>query len=455
MGYSIGGENLDQAGGKIESIVQSIDRSLVAIFDIEGFSKENPKVQAMLVDSFIRMLDKSMKDLAEFKPDAFSTGDGAIVSIGRECAIDSNATKRFLDFVIRFTSSTLQKGLIIRTAVNYSEKDRVIVLDDSVSIQGKYIQIGDTINTAARIINFCDPREIMISKSVFDLLRKLDLEAKYGFHKNERYITKHNEELDTYTYEPSQEEIEYIYSPKSVSHPYKKYGNFPPIKSPTIELFIENGIDFELRKVISSAYESIKSINETKTLMSWNQVLNVLMQLKYDPEDRVYVMSRNDRASGFWTQNRRKLYVDYLRSNAELHDGYINQTRIMVYGGGQNPKPEDDIHHDLKTLHNTNTYYSFPSSQLFKYERLDELIFGFTLSTKYHCAIIPVPSGETIENHRWLGTGRMGEMLRFHKDYNVTDGPLKAIITADKSYVQALIGEFESLLKESQIHKIK
>lgn len=436
--------------------IQEIDRSLVAIFDIEGFSKENPETQVGLVNSFIEYLNKRLKDLQDIKPDAFSTGDGAIVSVGRSCKLDKQTTKLFMDFAIDFALNMLKKGLIIRTAINYSEKDRVLIIDSSEGIQGKYIQIGDTINTAARVITFCEPREIMIHKSVYDYLRKMALEKTYPFFENDPIITKHNVELKTFTYDPVETEQNFLYSPHSPSHRYKKYNYFPPVKSSILKYFMDHGLDFELRNVISNAFRSMRDLNDTMKFVSWHNVLDILMQLRYDPNDSIYVLSRNDRASGFWTQPRKNKYINYLKNNANKYNGYINQTRIMVYddSAAYRLMPKDDIFFDLEKLHNTDTFFSIPSSSLFRYERLAELIFGFTLSKKHKYAIIPIPAPEALENHP-PKLDNIGDALKLYEEYDVTHGPMRAIITADKKYVEELIEEMEKLLKDQQIEKLK
>jgi len=436
--------------------IQEIDRSLVAIFDIEGFSKEGPETQAKLVNSFIALLSENLKGLEDIKPDAFSTGDGAIVSVGRNCELDKHTVKLFMDFVINSALSMLKEGLIIKTAVNYSEKDRVLVIDASANIQGKYIQIGDTINNVARIITFCEPREIIIDASVYGFLRKMGLDKTYPFFKNDPLTTKHNVILNTFTYDPPEDEKDYLYSPHCPSHYYKKFSYFPPVKTSILEYFMQHGLDFELKNVISYAFDSMRELNDTMKFVSWHSVLDVLMQLRYNPKDTVYVLSRNDRASGFWTQPRKNKYINHLKSYAGKYGGYINQTRVLVYDDSEPQRlmPEDDIFFDLQKLHNTNTFFSFPSSCLLKYEKLNGLIFGFTLSTKHKYAIIPIPAPEA------FGTStpkldNIGETLKLYEGYNVAHGPMRAIITADKKYVEQLIKEMRALLKDSRIIKLK
>jgi hypothetical protein len=435
---------------------QEIDRSLTAIFDIVGYSKEDPQTMAKSVGSFIRYLDKSLKELGDIKPDAFSTGDGAIVSIGRNCRLDKRNTKLFMDFTIDFALRTLRTGLIIKTVINYAERDRVLVIQASETIQGKYIQIGDSINIATRIMTFCEPGEILINESVYDFLRTVGLRDKYPFVRNEPFTTKHDRLLKTFSYDPPEGQRDCFYSPHSPSQQYKKYSYFPPVKSEIIEYFTEHGLDFEIRQVISESFDAVRELNDTRKFMSYHSVLDVLMQLHYDPADSVYVLSRNDRASGFWTQPRRNKFINHLSKCASRCGGYTNQTRVIVYDDSE---PFDashayDVSLDLMDLHGTNTLFSFPSSCLLKYEKLNELIFGFTLSRNHGYAVISMPAPEAF-GMRTPKLDDIGATLKLYEGYDVVHGPMRAIITADKRYVEELIKEMDELRTDLRIHRLK
>ncbi len=94
-----------------------IDRSLVVIFDICGFTKNEPQRQVATIELFVKRLNQELLGLKALGADAFSTGDGAIVSLGRNCTINKETTKLFLDFVIRFVSQMHQSGLVLRAAL--------------------------------------------------------------------------------------------------------------------------------------------------------------------------------------------------------------------------------------------------------------------------------------------------------------------------------------------------
>jgi Adenylate and Guanylate cyclase catalytic domain len=434
-----------------------IERSIVAIFDIEEFSDRTQEAMAQLVEKFLDLLSIHIEQLNDLQPDSFSTGDGAIVSIGRQCHIDAKSTTRFLEFTINLASALCTTGVIVRTAINYSENDR-IVFGKINALKGQYIQVGDTINVAARVITFAEPREIIVTDSVQRLLRSHDLLMEYELHHNEILITKHGLKLDTYTYIPNNKQVDDLYNPSSPLHCYKRFSAFPPLKSRTLNQFVASGMDIELCKVVSNAYDAMRYINETKTFISTSEVMEVLTMLHYDPNDSVYVISRNDRPTNFWTQKRRNTYLEFLKGKAKRYGGNINQTRIIIYdlnlSTNHGLMPEDAIFFQFQELHKPKSFANFPINLLSKFNQMSQLIFGFTLSKKYKFAIIPVPSAEFIDATK-LKPENLGELLQLYRNYDVEDGPMKAIITADEHFIDKLIIEFENLLDHSSLQYIK
>jgi hypothetical protein len=285
----------------------------------------------------------------------------------------------------------------------------------------------------------------MVNDAVETLLSTLGLAKSFKFRPNAELTTRHGHRLKTYTFEPSADPHSVLYSPASPLHAYKRFAGFPPISTELLQYYKTSGLEGELKRVVSSAYDAMKNINDTKTFLSANPVLTVLMR-PYEPSDTFYVVSRNDRPTGFWTQNRRDQYVAYLRANAKANSGTINQHRAWVYDSleGEEQEPGDSIYRDLRELQKPGTLKSFPVNLVNNFERISELIFGFTLSTKHRYAIIPVPGLDFYQGE--LKAEQIGEMLRPHIKYTETDGPMRAIITADEEYVGLLIDEFDSLM---------
>lgn len=436
-----------------------IDRSLVAIFDLEGFSRRNNPQQALLVKQFVEVLDEELVALAPLSPDVFSTGDGAIVSLGRQCKVVDSTVKPFLEFIITFMSRLLKSGVVIRCAVHYSERDSIISVRDSRFIRGEYIQIGDTINLATRILTFSEPRELMISQSFHKLLHDVDLEDLHKFQKNQEFMTKHQIPLRTYTYDPSEEDRRYFYCPDSPWHVYKRYSYFPPVETETLQYFMDNGLGTELENVISNAYDSWRFLSDTRSFLSWNTVLKVLCQLEYDPDDTVYVLSRND-IKGFWNQTKKDRYLKHLKVRTNDKRPYINQTRVIIYdsscfGDTNKIAPPGDIFYSIRDLHNTNSLFFFPSDLLeLRYPRLAALRFGFTLSKSHRYAVIPIPAPEGIQAQQFW-PNRIQQLLAGYKNYDESYGPMKAIITANPTYISELVGQMERLLEDVDNYKAK
>lgn len=435
-----------------------IDRSLVAILDIEGWSREAPKGQADLVAGFIKRLDGFLKSIEDLGPDAYSTGDGAIVSVGRRHVLDPDSTRRFLVGLVEFTGRLLGEGLIVRVAVNTGQRDLVVPIPAGSALRGEIIQVGDTINIAARILTFCEPREIMLSDATVSWLRLCDLQRLLPLRRNDPLITKHEVSLQTYSYDPPRVEgTSAFYSPSSATHEYKRFAGFPSIKPDTLASFMPSGLHKELSRVVTNAYDSMRAVNDTRTFLSWRNVLKVLVQLNYDPTDEILVLSRNERPSGFWTQERREEYLAYLQANAARNGGYINQTRVMVHRPvpaiptTDDLMPASSLHEQMLALHKTESYYSVPSTILLaNYDRLSALSFGFTLSTKHRFVVIPVPSPEEIEGDA-IEPKNLRHLLRAHAEYRASDGPFKAVVSADEQLVSELEREMRQLIAQHAI----
>jgi hypothetical protein len=432
--------------------VAAESRALVAIFDTEVFSESKPDRQADQLTAFLESLSIHIGDLRELHPDRLLTGNGAIVQIGRTGVIDAVNIKRFLDFAVAFTSELCEAGVAIRTALNYSQGDRLSWAPDDF-FEGQYVLGGDTIKLATRALAFCEPGEIIVTGHVRKLLRTHSLEKDFPLYHNEPLLTKQGLSLDTYSYDPPHQ-AKGLYSPRVPSHRYKRFTTFPRIHADTLQDFLSNGLESELRKVVSNAYTAISQINESRTFLSSSEVLNVLAHTNYDADDTVFVISRNDRPTGFWTQRRQKQYIDFLAEQAAKSNGYINQTRIWIFDdiAEEEETPKDSVIKELQPLHAPDTLYRLPAGRLHGHEHLSQLIFGVTLSLKHGYAIIPAPSTDALDAGR-LRAENIGELLWQHREYDDADGPMKAIITADSVFVATLVTEFNQLLDDARSYR--
>ncbi|WP_028316390.1 hypothetical protein [Desulfatibacillum aliphaticivorans] len=436
--------------------MERLNRVVVAIFDIVSYSKKTLDQQKEDVEFFIQELEVNLESLSEYEPDVHSTGDGAIISLGRKCDINKNVMEKFTHFIINFAIDMCQNGLEVKASANYSEFDHVFITKDYQFVQNKVIQIGDTINIAERILNFCDDREIMISKSYYDLLRNLNIGTKFEFVPNDVLICKHGIELQTYTYSPPVDYKECVYSPSSPGHTFKKYSYFPPIKGDVLRFYMSIGLDHELDKVASRAFETVKQVNITKNMATHTHVIDILNQLNYESDDNVLVISREDQKAAFWKQIKGGKYISNLESNAKKSGGTINQTRIRVYNSANSDSglaDDNGILGKLAAIHKKNTYYSihdfFPELQ--KSRELNALLFGCTISTKYKYAIIPIPDIDT-EDVCVPDCGNIGTALKQYDGYDAVKWPMKTIIATEEKYIDKLIEEYQILLSSTEGH---
>ncbi len=147
----------------LENIMETIQiqHSLISIFDIEQYSKRTPENQKEAVIKFVEYIEKELRK-KNMDAKLFSTGDGAIVSIHKDTLFDSQEVRTFVKFVIDTVLVMKKKELVLRASANYSLGDSFVKLSNDSNFDAEYIQTGDSINIASRIINFCESREIMI-----------------------------------------------------------------------------------------------------------------------------------------------------------------------------------------------------------------------------------------------------------------------------------------------------
>ncbi len=221
--------------------------------------------------------------------------------------------------------------------------------------------------------------------------------------------------------------------------------SLPSVRTEMVERLRGKGLEGELGRVLGSVEQSIQSVNDSSSFLSPRSVLRVLADLPYDPDDTVYVLSRNDRR-GFWTQGRQREYLASLTERAHAR-GYLNQVRVFVYRDDQanDLMPPDDVFFELQPLHAPGTLHSVGATLLSRqYPLLDQLRWGCTISANYQYAIIPVPPLDDPTAIAIPGVD-IPELVARYPHYNASDGPMVAIICADQEYVGALTAELERL----------
>ncbi len=196
------------------------------------------------------------------------------------------------------------------------------------------------------------------------------------------------------------------------------------------------------------------------TVLAPRSVIDTLVGLDYDPDDRVYVVWRTDGRSDFWTQPRKERYLAYLERNIEHSGRSLNQQRVMVYDDrmkGPNPRAEswnvvgpEHIFHALRRLHDSGSLVATPALTLARYPLVEQLRFGYTVSERHGYAVVPVPFVEDLEP-AVLFPDRIGAYLAGHRDYDVRDGPMRAVITAAPGFVADLLRQTTNLISDPAV----
>jgi hypothetical protein len=231
----------------------------------------------------------------------------------------------------------------------------------------------------------------------------------------------------------------------------------PALSDSTRRAFAAAGVGAVLDRAVSTLRETVAVADTDQTLLSSTPVVDVLTELPYDTEDAVYVVWRADRNSDFWTQARKERYLAHLRSCAAISGGVINQTRMMIYDDNasatiaspNNILPPDHILFSLAPLHENGSFLSLPSTVLQDYPEVAQLRFGYTVSSKHGYAIIPVPFAEDLAPES-VAPGNIGNYLGGHRDYDEAEGPMRAVVTVNRDFVNKLLAATKRLATDSR-----
>jgi hypothetical protein len=256
---------------------------------------------------------------------------------------------------------------------------------------------------------------------------------------------KHGAVLHTYSYVPRElSDDACLYSPRSALQSYKQYSYFPPLDKSTVEQVAERALTEELRAAVDGAYAAMAQINDTLTFASWSSVLRILRNIAYDPADDILVVWRTDSvhdtaATSWWRQPEAQEYLRYLSQNSRA--SRFNQRRLVIYDGENPPDPPDT----LRDLHyrNDGTLRAIHSVLLRREGFLGKLRFGVTLSRTKEWALISIPPTALAE--RRYEPERTANLIGTMGNYEANQGPMRALVSADRTFVRSLIDEFDAV----------
>ena len=196
------------------------------------------------------------------------------------------------------------------------------------------------------------------------------------------------------------------------------------------------------------------------TVLASRPVIETLVDLDYDPADHVFVVWRAEGRQDFWTQARKDRYIESLRTRVAETGKPLNQRRLMVYDdrlrGTQvaaeswNVMTDDHIFHALSELHPKGTFAATSQSTLSDYPLIEQLRFGFTVSERHGYVVIPVPLAEDLQPSQ-LSPEMIGSYLAAHRDYDLRDGPMRAVICVEPTFVRKLLDQTRELFRDPAV----
>jgi hypothetical protein len=404
--------------------------------------------QPGIVAIFLEEFNRAIAAIRSVKPGASFNGKQAILAVEIGNRLNRVATREFLQSVVILAEVLVVKGALARVAIEFSQ-GCVVPFAPINGCPDQGIPLGPAVDLATELLAHSQAGEVICSDSARGLVDEAGLLADFPLFRNDAFFTRRGTAAYTHSFDPTGSKMSSLYNPHVPSHSYRRFTSLPSIESSTLQSFIGNGLEQELRRVVSGAYDAIIQVTKGETFFTSSDVLDVLTRVNYDPSDRVLVISRNDRPTGFWNQGRKKQYIKFLKENGQLWSGRINQVRVWVFDETleDDLMPRTSIFNELAPMHSPKTLFSVSAGLLQNYSILSGLIFGVTVSTKHRYAIISVPSTVQIDSAS-IETDEISELLWRNRDYSDLDGPMKAIITADEQFVSNLIDEFDSLLQD-------
>lgn len=160
----------------------------VIFLDIVGYSKCTDAEQILQKKHFNRLINDSIKSLAQNDRILLDTGDGAAIAL-----LGAPEEALFIAMAIRDSICEMNKllgdPLLVRIGINLGP---VRVVKD---INGRPNIIGDGINVAQRVMSFAEPNQILVSRSYYEITSRLSKEITelftYSGVKHDKHVREH------------------------------------------------------------------------------------------------------------------------------------------------------------------------------------------------------------------------------------------------------------------------
>lgn len=158
----------------------------IVFMDIVGFSKAPVTSQMVMKDRLNSLIRRAVMDIAEAERIVIDTGDGV--------AICFTGDPEDAVFVATAVNDAVHKGgaevaMTLRIGINLGPVKTVIDLNGQQNV------IGDGINVAERVMSFAGENEILISRSYYEVVARLNERYAKLFHyigmKKDKHIREH------------------------------------------------------------------------------------------------------------------------------------------------------------------------------------------------------------------------------------------------------------------------
>ena len=164
----------------------------VVFLDIVAYSQKPVDEQIKLKNRFNIILSEAIKDVAVNDRIILDTGDGAAISFLGDPEDALFVALSIRDAIIA-EECTSPPCLSVRIGINLGP----VKLVQDINAQRNLI--GDGINVAQRVMSFAKPRQVLVSRSYFEVISRLSQEYAKLFHYEGSRADKHVREHQVYS----------------------------------------------------------------------------------------------------------------------------------------------------------------------------------------------------------------------------------------------------------------
>ena len=427
-----------------------IERAFTAVLDAESYSTADKRTMARIQQSLLNAVDERYQAMTAWgRPNVIPTGDGVILIAGEGKLLRPEDAASFVRWVVDLTRDVSTPGRRFRSGITYQEREPVVEIP-LVNIESGRAHVGSSISEATRLLDFCEPGEIQVTKKLIDFVGDPG-----RFVENPPYIAKHNLELRTYSYQPEESERAVLYAPEGPAHRFKRYRGFPKLDAAALEPFREGGLDGDVEDVVAHAYQATRSIVSGRWFVSHHSVFKILRGLmQAGLSQEALVVSRNDEPRRFWSHPESASYLKLLRKR--FGQNGLRQRRLVVVDQPGDAAFEEQPLSDLKDAHARGTLFAIDRvTAADEAPFLNKLAYGCTVladdAPGGPLAVIAFPPPNRLDvrelDHETLSSLVADANQRApYREYVSTDGPLRAIVSANAADVESLRGEITRLL---------